>query len=115
MTRVQSLNVLQDSWFGTKSGNWLLIDVSVTNIGKKPITVSDSDFTLISGDGAEYETDSDGMKYFDDSFFLENVNPKMSIKGHVLFAVPAGFSAEKAILEFTDSFWSSPTKIDLHR
>ena len=114
-TKVQALNSLRSSWLGDKKGNWVLVDVSATNTGKKPSTISGSDFTLVASDGAEYETDVDNMTYIDDDFFLENLNPKMTIKGQVLFAVPGGFAVEKSTLVFYDSWLSSPAKIQLHR
>jgi hypothetical protein len=77
---------------GNKTGNWMVVTVTVKNESQEAVTVDSSFFKLLESDGTVYETDSDGLMYLDtnDSFFLEKINPKLEKQGKVLFAVPEG-------------------------
>jgi hypothetical protein len=69
-------------------GTFLLVDVTVTNKGAEAITVDSSFFKLNAG-GKTYESDSSAGIYAneDTGFFLEQVNPDLSITGTVVFDV----------------------------
>jgi hypothetical protein len=77
---------------GKKSGNWIVVTATVKNESKEAVTIDSSFFKLLSADGSTYETDSDNLMYLttDQNFFLSKINPNLSKKGQVLFAVPAG-------------------------
>jgi hypothetical protein len=79
---------------GAKTGNWMLVTVTVKNESKEAIMIDTSFFKLLEPDGTEYETDSDNLMYIDteQSFFLENINPKLEKQGQVLFAIPEGIT-----------------------
>lgn len=72
-------------------GEFLIVDVSVKNEGKKAITTDASFFKLKSGD-VEYEADSEAAIYAnsDNNFFLQDVNPGIENKGKVVFDIPPG-------------------------
>lgn len=80
------------SVFGEKTGNWMVVTVTIKNNSKEAATVDSSFFKLMEPDGTTYETDSDGLMYIDeeDSLFLEQINPKLEKQGKVLFAIPEG-------------------------
>lgn len=80
------------SVFGDKTGYWMIVTVTVKNESKEAVTMNTSFFKLIESDGTVYETDSDSLLYLDaeDSFFLEDINPKLEKTGKVLFAIPEG-------------------------
>ncbi|KAF0207116.1 MAG: DUF4352 domain-containing protein [Actinomycetota bacterium] len=77
---------------GNKTGNWMVVTVTVKNESKEAVTIDSSYFKLLEGDGTAYETDSDNIMYLDaeQSFFLEKINPKLEKQGKVLFAIPEG-------------------------
>jgi len=77
---------------GNKTGNWMVVTVTVKNESKEAVTIDSSFFKLLESDGTVYETDSDGLMYLDtnDNFFLEKINPKLEKQGKVLFAIPDG-------------------------
>lgn len=77
---------------GDKSGNWMVVTVTVKNESKEAVTIDSSFFKLLEGDGTVYETDSDNLMYLDaeQNFFLEKINPKLEKQGQVLFAIPEG-------------------------
>lgn len=95
--------------FGSKKGHWMLLTVKIANKGKEQEMVNSSDFTLIEPDGTEYSTDSDSMTYIDtdDWLFLEEINPKTSATGKVLFAIPK--SAKKLTLRVSTGLFGSET------
>ena len=80
------------SVFGKKTGDWILVSATVQNGSKDAVLIDSSFFKLLGADGSTYETDSDNLMYLDTekNFFLAKINPNLSKKGQVLFAVPAG-------------------------
>jgi Domain of unknown function (DUF4352) len=80
------------SVFGKKTGDWILVSATVQNGSKDAVLIDSSFFKLLAADGSTYETDSDNVMYLDNdkNFFLAKINPNLSKKGQVLFAVPAG-------------------------
>lgn len=69
-------------------GTYLILDVTVKNVGNEAITTDSSFFQLKSG---EKTFDADGTAGIyanpDTNFFLEQVNPDLSAKGFVVFDV----------------------------
>lgn len=104
-----------ESVFGSKDGNWIVLDVLIENGTNEAITVNDSQVTLVTPTGAVYETDSDWIEYIDNErwLFLEKINPGLSKEGTVLIAVgpdvtggtvtfkPNMFSNKKAEVEIS--------------
>ncbi|MGE6488784.1 DUF4352 domain-containing protein [Paenisporosarcina sp. NPDC076898] len=75
--------------YGEKSqGTYLLINVSVKNVGTEAITTDSSFFQLKSGEKT-FDADSTAAIYAnpDTEFFLEQVNPDLTAKGYVVFDV----------------------------
>lgn len=75
--------------YGSNSqGTYLLVDVTVKNVGKEAITTDTSFFKLLSGDKT-YEADSTASMHTDMElkFFLQQVNPDLSNTGTVVFDV----------------------------
>lgn len=101
--------------FGVNAqGTFLIFDVTVKNEGKEALTVDSSFFTLAS-DGATYEADSSADIYANEagkSFFLQEINPNLQLKGKVVFDVTEEVinDAEKHINVQT-GFWGTETGI----
>ena len=70
----------------TANGTYLIVNVTVKNVGKKPIRVTSDYFKILNGD-AEYSDDGTAGLYANDDskFFLSEVNPGNSITGNVVF------------------------------
>ena len=68
------------------SSEFIVIRLTVRNKGKEPATISNSDFHLKAG-GASYDAASAGT--MSGGFFLENLDPGVSVTGTLLFLVPA--------------------------
>ncbi|MFS0654624.1 DUF4352 domain-containing protein [Bacillus sp. 179-C3.3 HS] len=75
----------------TTDGKFVVVEVTITNIGKKDRFVDTDMFKLIGKDGTEYKSLATNNMYVNDtqsSFFLKQVNPKLPKKGKVVFEVP---------------------------
>lgn len=72
----------------TANGVYLIVNVTVKNLGDDALTVTDNFFKLIKDD-KEYESDSTAGIYAnnDSKFFLDKVNPEGSVTGNIVFDV----------------------------
>ncbi|WP_424535116.1 DUF4352 domain-containing protein [Sphaerisporangium viridialbum] len=94
-------------------GQYVLIHLTVKNIGDEAQLFSDSSQKLIDSKGRQYDADSGaaalGLK--DSNAFLNNINPGNSVRGILLFDVPKGFTL-KAV-ELHDSMFSGGVTVAL--
>lgn len=75
----------------TTDGKFVIVEVTVKNTGKKGRMVDTEMFRLIGKDGTEYKSLATNNMYVNDtdsSFFLKQINPKLSKKGRIAFEVP---------------------------
>ncbi|MCM2991173.1 DUF4352 domain-containing protein [Bacillus safensis] len=75
----------------TTDGKFIIVEVTVTNTGKKGRLIDTEMFRVIGKDGTEYKSLATNNMYVNDTesnFFLKQVNPKLSKKGKVAFEVP---------------------------
>lgn len=95
--------------FGEKAkGKYLVLDVTVTNKGKEELLV-DSSFFKLKADGKEYESDTMASVYANQntSFFLEKVNPDLSLKGKVVFDVPVDLLQKELTLNVQTGYFGT--------
>jgi len=97
------------------SGEFLIVNVSATNNGNTAGTMTSSFFKLLA-DGAEFDP-ADAMVNMaanpdGSSFLLENVNPRMSITGNLVFDVPPSIAEDPdAQLRVQTGFWGTQRDI----
>lgn len=94
-------------------GTYLLVNVTVTNNGDESLTVDNSLFKLLN-DGKEYDSDSAAGIYANDdsSFFLESVNPELSLTGNVVFDVSdTVLNSDSKQLQVSTGFWGTETDL----
>lgn len=98
------------------NGVYLILDVTVKNVGKKAITVDSNFFTLFRGD-VEYSSDSSAGIYANEAgkFFLSELNPGTEIAGKVVFDVTQEVIDDPAIqLQVQTGVWGTQkAKINL--
>ena len=100
----------------TAKGTYLVVKVEVTNNSDESVFVDDSYFTLMSG-SKKFQADSTASIYAntnDDgensSFFLENLNPELSLTGVVVFDVSDKVAnAKDNVLRAQTGFWGTET------
>jgi len=114
VTKVQKgVAEVGDEYLNEKAqGQFVLVHVTVKNIGKEAQTFDDSNQTLRDTDGRKFDADSEAGIYLDDSnAFLNDINPGNTVKGIVVFDVPK--DATIASLELHDSMFSGGVKVSL--
>lgn len=99
--------------FGVDSqGTFLVLDVIVKNESKEALTV-DSSFFSLESEGATYDADSSADIYANDagkSFFLQEINPNLELKGKVVFDVTEAVIADpEKFVNVQTGFWGTET------
>jgi hypothetical protein len=93
-------------------GEFVVIDLTVKNIGDEAAIFSDSLQRLFDTDGNEYSGDSTaGMYMQNNDFWFAGVNPGDQIQGRLVFDVPAG--TEPAVLKLYGSTTSPGAEVPL--
>jgi hypothetical protein len=93
-------------------GQYVLVHLTVKNIGDEAQTFSDYAQKLIDTKGRTFDADTGAAVWLQDSnAFLEKINPGNSVKGFLLFDVPENLSI-KAV-ELHDSAWSGGVTVSL--
>ncbi|WP_432920669.1 DUF4352 domain-containing protein [Microbispora sp. CA-135349] len=93
-------------------GQYVLVHLTVKNIGDEAQMFTDSAQKLIDTKGRTFDADSGAAVWLQDSnAFLENINPGNSVKGFLLFDVPKGLTL-KAV-ELHDSLFSGGVTVSL--
>lgn len=97
-------------YFGKDAdGVYLILNVSIKNNGKKPLTVSDSFFKLLKGD-TEYGPDSSAGIYANENadFFYKEVNPGNVLTGNVVFDVTKEVAEDSSVrLQVQTGVWGT--------
>jgi Domain of unknown function (DUF4352) len=78
------------------AGEFIIVRLSVKNVGKEGASISNGDFHLKRGD-TEYDADNGVM--IDGEFFLEKLNPGTRKTGVIVFDVPANTAPSKYTIE----------------
>ncbi|WP_159621423.1 DUF4352 domain-containing protein [Ruania rhizosphaerae] len=93
-------------------GQFVLVHLSVTNIGNEAQHFFDSDQTMLDTEGREHSADSEAGIYLEDNDTLLNeINPGNTLEGVIVFDIPA--DATPAELELHDSAFSGGVTIAL--
>ncbi|MEU8122387.1 DUF4352 domain-containing protein [Spirillospora sp. NPDC049024] len=103
-----------DQYFGdTAQGQFVVISVTVENIGDKARTFTNHNQTLIDAKGREFDADPEASLWTeeDSKSFLQQINPGNTVKGKLIYDVPPGTKL-KAI-ELHDSMWSNGVTVPL--
>ncbi len=94
-------------------GTFLVVNLTVKNNGNEELLVDSSFFNLINGD-KEFTSDSSASIYAneDTNFFLDFVNPDLSVTGNVVFDVSdETIASEELQLEVQTGFFGTETAV----
>ncbi|MCT9932486.1 DUF4352 domain-containing protein [Planotetraspora sp. A-T 1434] len=93
-------------------GEYILVTITVTNIGDEAQHFAGSAQKLIDAAGREYEADTGAAIWLKDSKSLyEQINPGLKVDGTVVFDVPKGLNP--VAIELHDSMFSGGVRISL--
>lgn len=87
-------------------GKFCVLDVGVKNVGKREAMISDSDITLVDGNGLEFSASSDTL-FVEGVLMFETVNPGNKVSGKVYFDVPTDVTPTSAQVK---SGWFTKTQ-----
>lgn len=109
--RSQATNV-GGEWGVDSKGEFLVVNVSVTNKGDKAMTVDSSYFKLLSGNKV-YEADSSAGIYANKKadFFYEEVNPDLTLTGYVVFDIPSELHNQDLTLQVQTGTFGTQTGV----
>ncbi|MFF3214430.1 DUF4352 domain-containing protein [Streptomyces sp. NPDC002886] len=102
------------SYGADAQGRFLLVHVTVRNIGDQSQTFDGSDQKLFDAKNRRYNADTGAAIYLKDSHsFLEAINPGNQVKAVIVFDLPT--STRPVRLELHDSLFSGGVTVDLIR
>lgn len=115
VTRVQPGIQRIGGEFGKEAqGQFVLVHVTVSNIGNESQLFDGSAQKLFDKQGREFSADTEAAIYLDESkSFLNQINPGNTVKGIVVFDVPKEVTPVK--LELHDSIFSGGVAVNLNR
>jgi uncharacterized protein DUF4352 len=117
VTDVQTgVHALGDSLLRSEAqGSYVLVHVTVTNVGTESAMFTSSNQTLLDGQGRKFDADASAalMNVPDSQSFLMDINPGNSVDGVLVFDVPEGLSP--AAIELHESIFTSGTLVYLFR
>lgn len=97
----------------TAQGQYVLVHVTVQNIGTEAQLFSDTNQKLIDDQGRRFDADTDTavLALPQSEAFLNNINPGNSVQGILLFDVPK--DAKITEIELHDSMFSAGVRVSL--
>lgn len=101
------------SWSTQAQGEFVLVRVTVTNVGAEATMFSGGNQKLLDSQGREFEADSgSAVMYVPDSeSFLNKINPGNGVNATVVFDVPVGLAP--TAIELHDSMFSGGVTVSL--
>lgn len=72
----------------TADGVFIVLDVTIENIGKESETLWDVPITIMDNQGRTYKRDNSAEFYLEDSFNFNQINPGLPKSGKIVFDVP---------------------------
>ena len=109
----KGVNSIGDQYLNQKAqGQYVLVDVTVTNIGDKAQLLADSSQKVRDAKGREFSTDtSAGIYLQNNKVFLNEINPGNTVKGTLVFDMPK--DTAPASIELHDSPFSDGVTVKL--
>ena len=100
----------------TAQGQYVILTVKIQNNGKDTKTINASDFNVVDSQGRKYDYSTDGQMAMEEtdgttSFFLQQIQPSLSVTGKLVFDVPATATGLKLMAQ--GDIFSNPVSIDL--
>lgn len=67
---------------------FVVVGVTVTNLGDNVTRVTGNMFTVVAADGAQYPTDGQAMNAAEDALLVRDLGPDATVRGVLVFDVP---------------------------
>lgn len=97
----------------TADGTFLVVRLSMENVGDESFNVSSNLFQAVNSEGQTFDVDTDALTVLGESALVfEQVNPGLSTEGRIVFDVPAGeYELEVAPAGFAST--ATPHRVEL--
>ena len=92
----------------TASGIFVIVTMTVENIGKESSTMSSSDAKIIDSEGRTFESDTEAWSALKENILLKQIQPGLPVTGQTIFDVPKGITAN---LQVSEGIWGTDTKL----
>ncbi len=107
------LTTVGSEYFGADAqGQFVVVDASIMNNGKKAETFWTDSMTLIDEQDREHSYSSDGSIYLDGAWLLDEINPGNTLQGKFVFDIPA--DATPTAVKVEDGIFGTPVTIALN-
>lgn len=113
ITTVKTTSSVGDNEYTKKeaTGIYVLVTMTIENIGKESSTMSSNDVKIIDSEGRTFESDTQAWAALEDNILLKQIQPGLPVTGETVFDVPKGIDAT---LQVTDGGWTTePVNISL--
>jgi len=113
VTKVRTAGAVGESFTRTQAnGQFVLVNISLTNRKDEPATILSENLKLIGGNGKQYTTSDDALLSVDKPLLLEEIQPDNTEKGTLVYDLP-GKAVKGATLRVEDLFSDSTAEIEL--
>jgi hypothetical protein len=114
VTGVDTVKQIGDEYTGaTANGEFVVIDIQLTNEEDEPATILEDNIRVIGGNGSSYSTSDDALfVYPDQTILLEEIQPGVTERGKLVYDLPPG-AVKGARLQVEDLFSGSTGEIKL--
>jgi hypothetical protein len=115
ISKTKAVGDTQDGLGATAQGEYVILNLTVTNIGNEAQTLDDSSQYVYDGQGRKYSADGTAdiwMANGTSNVWLQSINPGNTMTGQMAFDMPATAVPTKA--ELHDSMLSGGVTIALH-
>lgn len=92
----------------TASGIFVIVTMTVENIGKESATMTTGDVKIIDSEGRTFESDTEAWSALEENILLKQIQPGLPVMGQTIFDVPKGITAN---LQVADGIWGTDTKL----
>lgn len=100
-----------EGWGEAPQGQFVTVDVEVTNTGTSAEYFWEDEQKLIDDQGREHSTSSSSYLLDENHLWLTEVNPGNTARGSLLYDIPA--DAEPIGMTLSDSLWGTPVEVSL--
>jgi hypothetical protein len=97
----------------TANGEFIVVDLQLTNEEDEPATILEDNIRVIGGNGSSYSTSDEALFAFpEQTFLLEEIQPEVTESGKLVYDLPPA-AVRGAKLQVEDLFSGSTGQIDL--
>lgn len=89
VTSVSTTDRIGGEYGVAADGVFVVVELEITNRASESFTISSNLFTLVDGQDREFDVDTDGASYAEESIIFEQLNPDVTTSGVIVFDVPA--------------------------